>query len=166
MRCFATAPRKKWENTGGLVLRQHPRTADGGYEALNYHRFADDIVITVRGHHTERGWAERALQRLREQIEPLGVHLNTEKTKIVDTLCGEALGLLGFEIRRVRSREGRQGYILLAPKKKARIAIKAGFERSLATEGRRPPRVSQKGKRRSGWVGGLFPGGQREPCLQ
>jgi len=36
------------------------KTAEGPYEAVNYHRFADDIVITVSGHHTKRGWAERA----------------------------------------------------------------------------------------------------------
>ena len=35
------------------------KTAEGPYEAVNYHRFADDIVITVSGHHTKRGWAER-----------------------------------------------------------------------------------------------------------
>ena len=78
------------------------KTAEGDYEAVNYHRFADDIVITVSGHHTKRGWAERALQRLREQIAPLGVELNQEKTKMVDTLKGEAFGFLGFDLRRVR----------------------------------------------------------------
>jgi retron-type reverse transcriptase len=29
------------------------KTAQGGYEAVNHHRFADDIVITVSGHHTK-----------------------------------------------------------------------------------------------------------------
>ena len=29
------------------------KTAQGPYEAVNYHRFADDIVITVSGHHTQ-----------------------------------------------------------------------------------------------------------------
>ena len=48
------------------------QTAQGDYEAVNYHRFADDIVITVSGHHTKRGWAERALQRLQEQLDTLG----------------------------------------------------------------------------------------------
>ena len=33
------------------------KTAEGPYEAVNYHRFADDIVITVSGHHTKRGLA-------------------------------------------------------------------------------------------------------------
>jgi hypothetical protein len=78
------------------------KTAEGGYEAVNYHRFADDIVITVNGHHTKRGWAERARQRLQEQIAPLGVELNLEKTKVVDMLSGEAFGFLGFDLRRVR----------------------------------------------------------------
>jgi hypothetical protein len=43
------------------AIRQ--KTAQGPYEAVNYHRFADDIVITVSRHHTKRGWAKRAQQR-------------------------------------------------------------------------------------------------------
>ena len=78
------------------------KTAEGEYEAVNYPRFADDIVITVSGHHTKRGWAERARQRIQEQIAPLGVELNQEKTRMVNTLNGEAFGFLGFDLRRVR----------------------------------------------------------------
>jgi hypothetical protein len=54
-------------------------TAEGDYEAANYHRLADDIVITVSRHHTKRGWAERTLQRLHEQLAPFGAKLNREK---------------------------------------------------------------------------------------
>ena len=100
------------------------KTAEGPYEAVNYHRFADDIVITVSGHHTKRGWAERALQRLQESLIPLGVELNREKTQLVDTLKGEAFGFLGFDLRRVRKRKGEGYYLLMTPKKKARKAIK------------------------------------------
>ena len=100
------------------------KTAQGEYEAVNYHRFADDIVILVSGHHTKRGWAERALQRLVEQITPLGVAVNGEKTKIVNTLAGEAFGFLGFDIRRVLNRDKGWYFVLLTPKKKARQAIK------------------------------------------
>jgi len=74
------------------------KTAQGGYDAVNYHRFADDIVITVSGHCTKRGGAERALQRLLEQIEPLGVNLNREKTKVADMLDGDTFGFLGFDL--------------------------------------------------------------------
>jgi hypothetical protein len=105
------------------AIRQ--KTAEGNYEAVNYHRFADDIVITVSGHHTKRGWAERALQRLQEQIAPLGVELNLEKTKVVNVLRGDAFGFLGFDLRRVRARNGDRHFILMTPKKKARTAVKA-----------------------------------------
>jgi len=76
------------------------KTAEGPYESVNYHRFADDIVITVNGHHTKRGWAERALQRLHEQLAPLGVELNKEKTKVVDAQKGEP------DHRAIKSRVG------------------------------------------------------------
>ena len=101
------------------------KTAQGPYEAVNYHRFADDIVITVSGHHSKRGWAERALQRLQEYLAPLGVALNPEKTKLVNALRGEAFGFLGFDLRRVPKRQGDGYFILMTPKKQARKAIKA-----------------------------------------
>ncbi|HWB82588.1 MAG TPA: group II intron reverse transcriptase/maturase [Bryobacteraceae bacterium] len=110
-------------------------TAQGPYEAVNYHRFADDLVITVSGHHTKRGWAKRALQRLEEQLIPLGVTLNREKTKIVDTQKGEAFGFLGFDLRRKRKREKAGYYIYMTPKKKARKAIKAKIRDIIATGG-------------------------------
>ena len=83
------------------------------------------LVITVSGHHTKRGWAERARQRLQEQIAPWGVELNLEKTKVVDMRKGEAFGFLGFDLRRVRKRSGEGHFILMTPKKKARQAVKA-----------------------------------------
>jgi group II intron reverse transcriptase/maturase len=130
------------------------KTAQGPYEAVNYHRFADDIVITVSGHSTKRGWAERALQRLQEQLAPLGVELNKEKTKVVDLLKGETFGFLGFDLRRTRKRK-RDGYfILLTPKKKARKAIKAKIRDRIRRGGATPAKmlVSQLNAVLAGWV--------------
>jgi len=130
------------------------KTAEGPYERVNYHRFADDIVITVSGHHTKRGWAERALQRLQEQLAPLGVELNQEKTKLVDMLKGESFGFLGFELRRVRkSRKG--GYFIrMTPKKKARKAIKAKIRETIRRGGATPAKqlISQINAILAGWV--------------
>jgi group II intron reverse transcriptase/maturase len=130
------------------------KTAEGAYEAVNYHRFADDIVITVSGHHTKRGWAERALQRLQEQFALIGVELNREKTKVVNTLKGEAFGFLGFDLRRVRKRK-RDGYfILMTPKKKARKAIKAKVRDIIARGGATPAPalVKRINAALAGWV--------------
>lgn len=134
------------------AIRQ--KTAQGPYEAVNYHRFADDIVITVSGHHTKRGWAQRALQRLHEHLAPLGVELNAEKTKVVNTLRGEAFGFLGFDLRRVRKREGSGDYILLTPKKKARLAIKAAIREITRRGGSTPAKalVARINVVLAGWV--------------
>jgi hypothetical protein len=130
------------------------KTAEGDYEAVNYHRFADDIVITISGHHTKRGWAERALQRLQEQIAPLGVELNREKTKMVNTLNGEAFGFLGFDLRRVRKQRGDGHFILMTPKKKARKAVKAKVREIIARGGAAPATevVKRINATLAGWV--------------
>jgi RNA-directed DNA polymerase len=117
------------------------QTAQGPYEAVNYHRFADDIIITVSGHHTKRGWAARALQRLQEHLTPLGVEMNMEKTTVVDLLAGEAFEFLGFEVRRVRQRTRNGHFILLTPRKKARLAIKARIRDLLQHGGATPLKV-------------------------
>ena len=130
------------------------KTAEGEYEAVNYQRFADDIVITVSGHHTKRGWAERARQRLQEQIAPLGVELNLEKTKMVNMLNGEAFGFLGFDLRRVRKRNGDGHFILMTPKKKARKAVKAKVREIIARGGATPAAevVKRINATLAGWV--------------
>src|ERR1035441_6984697 len=130
------------------------KTTKGPYEAVNYHRFADDIVITVSGHSSKRGWAERALQRLQEQLAPLGVELNKEKTKVVNTLNGEAFGFLGFDLRRVRKSQRDGHYLHMTPKKKARKAIKAKIRDIIRRAGATPIRmlVAQLNAAVAGWV--------------
>lgn len=134
------------------AIRQ--KTAQGAYEAVNYHRFADDIVITVSGHPTKRGWAERARQRLCEQLTPLGVGLNAEKTRVVDLCNGEAFGFLGFDLRRVLNRQRTRHYILMTPKKKARTAIKAKIREIIHHGGSIPAKdmVKQLNAAVAGWV--------------
>ena len=129
-------------------------TAEGAFEAVNYHRFADDIVITVSGHSSKRGWAEKALRRLREQLAPLGVELNREKTQMVDTLKGESFGFLGFDMRRVL-KPGNNGYfVLMTPKKKARKAIKAKIRDIIRHGGATPAKVlvARINAALAGWV--------------
>lgn len=130
------------------------KTAQGPYEAVNYHRFADDIIITVSGHHTKRGWAARALQRLQEFLAPLGVETNLEKTTVVNLRAGEAFAFLGFEVRRVRKRTRDGHFILLTPRKKARLAIKARIRDLLRHSGATPLKtlIGQVNLLLTGWV--------------
>ena len=130
------------------------KTAEGSYEAVNYHRFADDIVITVSGHHSKRGWAELAVQRLKEQLVVLGVSLNEEKTQIVDMLNGESFSFLGFDFRRVLNRQRTGHFILMTPKKKARKAIKARIREIIKHGGASPAKeiIAKINVALAGWV--------------
>jgi len=130
------------------------KTAQGPYEAVNYHRFADDIVITISGHSSKRGWAQRARQRLQEHLVPLGVELNLEKTKLVDTLKGEAFGFLGFDLRRVRKRAGDGHFILMTPKKSARKAVKSAIRDIIRGGGSTPAKelVAEINRVLAGWA--------------
>jgi RNA-directed DNA polymerase len=135
-------------------IRKKTTQEQGKYEAVNYHRFADDIVITVSGHHTKRAWPQRAMERLHEELKPLKVNLNEEKTKMVNTLKGEAFGYLGFDLRRVRKRKKEGHFILLTPKKKSRLAIKAEIRNVIAHGGSTPTKalVTKLNEKVAGWV--------------
>ena len=85
---------------------------------------------------------------------PLGVELNPEKTQMVDTLRGEAFGFLGFDLRRVRKRNGNGQFIQLTPKKKARKAIKAKVREIVRHGGALPAKdvVARINAAVAGWV--------------
>ena len=130
------------------------QTTQGPDEAVNYHRFAEDIVITGRGHHSNRGWAARAWPRLREHLARLGVEVNLEKPKGVDSIRGETFECLGFECRRVRQRTGEGHFILLTPRQKARLALKARVRELLRRGGATPltELIGQLNTVLTGWV--------------
>jgi RNA-directed DNA polymerase len=108
------------------VTRYHQWTA------LEYVRFADDLVVLVDAHPRHR-WLHQAVeQRLREEFAKLQVEVNEDKTRRVDLCKGESFGFLGFEFRRIRSRAGRW-MPLLIPQGNKRTALlrklKAAFRR-------------------------------------
>jgi RNA-directed DNA polymerase len=86
--------------------------------------------------------------------EWIGVELNQEKTKVVNVLKGEAFGFLGFDLRRVRKRKGKDYFILMTPKKKARQAIKAKVRDIIGRSGASPMPgvVKQINATLAGWV--------------
>ena len=77
------------------------------WTAVEYARFADDLVILVDSHPRQQ-WLRQAVEkRLREELAKLQVEVNEEKSRTVDLQRGESFGFLGFEFRRIRSRRGR-----------------------------------------------------------
>jgi RNA-directed DNA polymerase len=92
------------------------------WTAVEYARFADDLVILVDSHPRQQ-WLRQAVEkRLREELAKLQVEVNEDKSRKVDLQRGKSFGFLGFEFRRIRSRRGRWMPLLL-PKGKKRTAL-------------------------------------------
>src|ERR1017187_8282282 len=97
-------------------------TRRGEYINVQYARFADDLVILIDAHR-RHDWLMKAVnRRLREESVKLRVEINEDKSRMVDLAKGESFAFLGFEYRRIRSRNGvwRPYY---APKLKKRTAL-------------------------------------------
>jgi len=90
--------------------------------AVEYARFADDLVILVDSQPRQQ-WLRQAVEkRLREELAKLQVEVNEDKSRKVDLKQGESFGFLGFEFRRVRTHRGRWMPLLL-PKGKKRAEL-------------------------------------------
>jgi len=94
------------------------------YTAIQYARFADDLVILVDAH-ARHNWLVKAVnKRLREELGKLRVDVNEEKSRIVDLKKSESFSFLGFEFRLVCSLKGRRRP-QYTPKVKKRTALLA-----------------------------------------
>lgn len=106
-----------------MFERARLQTQEKGYDEINYHRWADDIVILINPHPSKEWIVERAKRRLSEELNRLQVSLNQEKTKIAYVDKGESFGYFGFDFRKAVARNGKQ-FVLMTPKKKALINIR------------------------------------------
>ncbi len=97
-------------------------TRRGEYTNAQYARFADDLVILIDAH-PRHDWLVKAVERrLREELAKLRVEINEDKSRMVDLAKGESFSFLGFEYRRIRSRN-RVWRPYYAPKLKKRTAL-------------------------------------------
>lgn len=140
LKMILTATGKKGVPQGGVIspllsnlylnevdrmLEKAARTTRWGkYTGIQYARFADDLVVLIDSH-PRHGWLMKAVnQRLREELAKLRVEINEEKSRVVNLAKDESFSFLGFEFRRVLSRNGkwRPQY---TPKLKKRTALLA-----------------------------------------
>jgi len=105
-----------------MLERAIATTRYGKYTAVQYARFADDLVILIDAH-PRHDWLVKAVnKRLREELAKLRVEINEEKSRLVNLAKGDSFGFLGFEFRRILSRMGawRPNY---TPKLKKRTVV-------------------------------------------
>jgi RNA-directed DNA polymerase len=90
-----------------MLERAIVTTRFGKYTAIQYARFADDLVVLIDAH-PRHDWLVKAVnKRLREELAKLRVEINEEKSRTVDLRKGESFAFLGFEFRRVSSLKGK-----------------------------------------------------------
>lgn len=105
-----------------MLERAKAATRYGRYDAVEYARFADDLVILVDAH-PRHAWLRRAVPvRLRQELAKLQVEINEDKSATVDLGRGESFGFLGFDFRRVRALSG-AWRPQFTPKLKKRTAV-------------------------------------------
>lgn len=105
-----------------MLERAIATTRYGRYTAVQYARFADDLVILIDSH-PRHDWLVKAVnRRLREEVAKLRVEINEDKSRMVNLAKGESFSFLGFEYRRILSRN-RVWRPYYAPKLKKRTAL-------------------------------------------
>jgi len=105
-----------------MLERAKEVTRVNQYTAVEYARFADDLVILVDAHPRHAWLLDAVTRRLREELALLHVEVNEEKSRTVDLVKGEAFSFLGFDFRRLRSRRG-VWWPLRTPQLKKRTAL-------------------------------------------
>ena len=100
-----------------LALNDLDHALDRGKGFLTYVRYLDDMVVLVPDSEKGRRWADRALGRIREEAEAIGVSLNMDKTRVVSmAVAGANFVFLGYVIRWTQSRRTQRWFACVVPR--------------------------------------------------
>jgi len=105
-----------------MLEKAKQTTREGKYTHLEYARFADDCVILVDGHYKWEWLWKGVNKRLREELSKLEVNINEEKTKQLDLAKGDSFGFLGFDFRRLKTKN-KMWRVNYQPKMQARVKV-------------------------------------------
>lgn len=100
-----------------IALNDLDHALDRGKGTLTYVRYLDDMVVLAPDSARGRRWADRALERIREEADAIGVSINEEKTGMVTvTDRGSKFTFLGFVFRWKQSHRTRRWYACMSPR--------------------------------------------------
>jgi RNA-directed DNA polymerase len=109
-----------------LALDDLDHALERGQGFITYVRYLDDMVVLA--HNTPKGrlWVNRALIRIKQEADAVGVKVNEEKTRVVCmTEAKASFAFLGFELRWKRSPKTGKWYPDASPRRKKVIAVQA-----------------------------------------
>ena len=121
-----------------MLEKAKSTTKSNGYEALDYARFADDLVVLVHEHRLNSWLIPALIKRLGEELAKLGLMMNAQKTKVVDFKDpNQSFHFLGFDFRVYKTRKGKEG-IMKTPRRQARIKLQQKIKQVFKTKRGRP----------------------------
>jgi RNA-directed DNA polymerase len=148
-----------------VALNDLDHALDRGRGLLTYVRYLDDMVVLAPDSVKGRAWADRALERIREEAEAIGVTLNTDKTRqVTATDRGAVFAFLGFEFRWNRHPKAGWWGVLVTPRPKKLTQVLHAVRDVLRTRRASPVReaVEQVNRVVRGWVNYFRVGHARE----
>src|SRR5262249_16348609 len=90
-----------------MLERAKQVTREGRFQRVKYARYADDLVVVVEGFPSFEKLLGQVNRRIREELAKLHVEINEEKSRMVDLAKNESFGFLGFDFRRIPTRNGK-----------------------------------------------------------
>jgi len=105
-----------------MLERAKEVTRQNRFTYIEYARFADDLVILVDGFRKWKWLLKAVCKRLVEEFGKLDVQMNQDKTRIVDLTKDQTFSFLGFDYRRVKTRNKAWG-VRATPRMKSRTAL-------------------------------------------
>lgn len=138
-----------------LALNDLDHALDRGEALLTYVRYLDDMVVLAPDSHRGRAWADRALERIRQEAETVGVSLNMDKTRTVTMTDHDAMfAFLGFEFRWMKSHKTSARYPHKSPRSKKVAQVLRAVREVLRTGRALPVRdaVQRVNEIVRGWV--------------
>jgi len=107
-----------------LALNDLDHALDRGRGFLTYVRYLDDMIVLVPDSEKGRRWADRALERIREEAEFIGVSINMDKTRSISIAEARAeFVFLGFVFRWKQSRRTGRWFACVVPRKERVIEL-------------------------------------------
>jgi RNA-directed DNA polymerase len=115
-----------------LALNDLDHVLDRGSGFITYVRYLDDMVVLAPNSEKGRRWAARALERIREEAEAIGVSLNAEKTRTVNmTEARATFAFLGFDFRWARGAKSGKWFPCTRPRRKKVVTVLRGIRDKL-----------------------------------
>lgn len=124
------SPLSPW--LANIALNELDHALDRGRHFITYVRYLDDMVVLAPKSAKGRRWAERALERIREEAEAIGVAVNEEKTRLVTMTDAKAhFTFLGFEFWWTQSSRTGGWFPYSRPRPKKVLSILRGVRSEL-----------------------------------